>query len=782
MASNHLMSEEDVRQYFLQNNGIVRNTDIVNYFRFYLSDPHIRDEARVLFKSYVNKLSSVKTENGEKFLVLKRQYFHPIDGNGNGLPSVPPAFNQGQQAHSRSNFPSNHSQMVPNQIPYGGIPSGRISVSNLDPALPPPPHPPLQRSMSQKSLSQSHLYGSAYSLGSSNSNYNDPYLNYGNPIYPPPPAPPSIVGSNYSSSIPPSPYASNIQINYNPPMNSEYQMDYGLPPPPMNLLASPRRYPSPPSSSSLSSSGSSAARLPPPYRPPPPAARFSTGSNSAQQTSPYSQQSSSVSKNSIRNFPPRFSSPPGNFQNETATPAGPQYQCQRSLSVPGNLTPQQQQFEGPKYFEATNNLASPPPPVPPRSKRGTFSERSVKSMSVSMMEEMEESQQRTSNPNVHKEEEEDDGGFVRPERSSSMGGQGKGFAQLRRSRSEGPGIEGNAELFDNDKENLNIGGQSKSASFDTLATDESLQNGTCVNGNGNLDEQKISVKERLQKFNRIASESELTSGAAKMPSATRIRRENASKHDSVDYDTASLSSFGFGFAHMQPKEKEWILKASNCDYHALNKMAQENPSLVKRKDMNVSTALHWAAKHGNAELVKLLAGTFKSDINNKSNGGYTPLHLAAQFSRQDVYDILVNVYNADKNMRDHSGKKPMQYLVRQDATVSMDTFKKIKEKRRSTENRDRDSSFLRIGSLNVRVKKTTEAFGYFLGKSNSASNIERILHKSWGSADNLPEADGVEKDKDKQMMPPPAGNGIRRATSKANGKHTACGFGQEWKN
>jgi len=66
----------------------------------------------------------------------------------------------------------------------------------------------------------------------------------------------------------------------------------------------------------------------------------------------------------------------------------------------------------------------------------------------------------------------------------------------------------------------------------------------------------------------------------------------------------------------------------------------------------------------------------------------------------------------------------------------------LKEKRRSTEQRERDSnSFLRIGSLNVRVKKTTEAFGNFIGKSNSASNIERILNKKWGSTESLPETE-----------------------------------------
>lgn len=68
--------------------------------------------------------------------------------------------------------------------------------------------------------------------------------------------------------------------------------------------------------------------------------------------------------------------------------------------------------------------------------------------------------------------------------------------------------------------------------------------------------------------------------------------------------------------------------------------------------------------------------------------------------------------------------------------------------------------FLRIGSLNVRVKKTTEAFSNFLGVGSN-NNIQynnsnlvnhRVLqargsvpmssfdtiHKTWGSADNIP--------------------------------------------
>jgi len=58
---------------------------------------------------------------------------------------------------------------------------------------------------------------------------------------------------------------------------------------------------------------------------------------------------------------------------------------------------------------------------------------------------------------------------------------------------------------------------------------------------------------------------------------------------------------------------------------------------------------------------------------------------------------------------------------------------------------EKDLGFLRIGSLNVRVKRTTEAFSQFLGvatssnaaSSSSSSSGNEKIHKSWGSADNV---------------------------------------------
>ena len=78
----------------------------------------------------------------------------------------------------------------------------------------------------------------------------------------------------------------------------------------------------------------------------------------------------------------------------------------------------------------------------------------------------------------------------------------------------------------------------------------------------------------------------------------------------------------------------------------LAKMLMENPKLSRHRDFTCGyTGLHWACKHGNLDMVKLLAGTYQASVNVKSHGGYTPLHLAAQHNHQEVFDLLVQVGN-----------------------------------------------------------------------------------------------------------------------------------------
>ncbi|XP_032452023.1 ankyrin repeat domain-containing protein SOWAHA isoform X6 [Nasonia vitripennis] len=221
-----------------------------------------------------------------------------------------------------------------------------------------------------------------------------------------------------------------------------------------------------------------------------------------------------------------------------------------------------------------------------------------------------------------------------------------------------------------------------------------------------------------------------------------------------DDDRASVAS-----QLMDGKSREWLVRAAQGDYQALAKLAAEEPRLARTKDPSSGyTALHWGAKHGDENIVKLIAGTCKDwikSVNETSNGGYTPLHIALQFDHENIFNLLVQVYGANQDIRDYSGKKPRQYSVSQKAAVSQDTMRKIKARKKHAE---KDLGFLRIGSLNVRVKRTTEAFNQFLGvTTKTSSNNSEKIHKTWGSADNLP-AD--------KMMPPPKYAQIKKRRSR----------------
>ncbi|XP_051161668.1 uncharacterized protein LOC127281803 isoform X2 [Leptopilina boulardi] len=74
MATPSELSLEEIRKYLLENGGSVRNHDLVKYFKKFLTDPETRVEARNRFKEYVNILATIKNEEGEKYLMLKKKY------------------------------------------------------------------------------------------------------------------------------------------------------------------------------------------------------------------------------------------------------------------------------------------------------------------------------------------------------------------------------------------------------------------------------------------------------------------------------------------------------------------------------------------------------------------------------------------------------------------------------------------------------------------------------------------------------------------------------------
>ncbi|XP_028849015.1 ankyrin repeat domain-containing protein SOWAHC-like isoform X1 [Denticeps clupeoides] len=114
---------------------------------------------------------------------------------------------------------------------------------------------------------------------------------------------------------------------------------------------------------------------------------------------------------------------------------------------------------------------------------------------------------------------------------------------------------------------------------------------------------------------------------------------------------------------LDPVEKDWFCSAACARLAHLTQLLQQDPALANKKDfISGFTALHWAAKHGNTEMVRAMVDA-GADVNTKAHGGYTPLHIAALHGHRHVADLLVEAYGAKRNVRDYSGRFAAYYLT-----------------------------------------------------------------------------------------------------------------------
>nr|KAF6347443.1 sosondowah ankyrin repeat domain family member A [Pipistrellus kuhlii] len=119
---------------------------------------------------------------------------------------------------------------------------------------------------------------------------------------------------------------------------------------------------------------------------------------------------------------------------------------------------------------------------------------------------------------------------------------------------------------------------------------------------------------------------------------------------------------------LEPAEHEWLVRAAGGRWsHQLHGLLLRDRGLAAKPDfMSGYTALHWAAKSGDREMVLQLVqvsglGGAPVDLNARSRGGYTPLHLAALHGREEVAALLVGL-GAQVAVRDHSGRRAHHYL------------------------------------------------------------------------------------------------------------------------
>ncbi|KAM6984540.1 ankyrin repeat domain-containing protein SOWAHA [Tautogolabrus adspersus] len=119
---------------------------------------------------------------------------------------------------------------------------------------------------------------------------------------------------------------------------------------------------------------------------------------------------------------------------------------------------------------------------------------------------------------------------------------------------------------------------------------------------------------------------------------------------------------------LEHSEHEWLVKCAAGHWSQVYGLLLRDNQLAEKRDfMSGFTALHWAAKNGNSEmLVKIIdlskQGGVDVDINARTHGGYTPLHIAALHDQEYILAMLVGEFGADPSIRDNCGKKAYHYL------------------------------------------------------------------------------------------------------------------------
>lgn len=115
-------------------------------------------------------------------------------------------------------------------------------------------------------------------------------------------------------------------------------------------------------------------------------------------------------------------------------------------------------------------------------------------------------------------------------------------------------------------------------------------------------------------------------------------------------------------------EHEWLVKCASGHWSQVYGLLLRDHQLAEKRDfISGFTALHWAAKCGNSEmLVKIIdisrQGGVHVDVNARTHSGYTPLHIAALHNQEYIMAVLVGEYRANVGIRDNRGKKAHHYL------------------------------------------------------------------------------------------------------------------------
>ncbi len=120
--------------------------------------------------------------------------------------------------------------------------------------------------------------------------------------------------------------------------------------------------------------------------------------------------------------------------------------------------------------------------------------------------------------------------------------------------------------------------------------------------------------------------------------------------------TFSLTTFSqmSGFSE---KEKAFFDAAVEGNKMKVMKGIFEDGVGINTRGKYYETALHWAARYGNYEVVELLVGQ-GADVNAIDQKDITPLHLAMLYGHYEIADYLIS-YGANPEAYDYNGMRPV---------------------------------------------------------------------------------------------------------------------------
>ena len=115
---------------------------------------------------------------------------------------------------------------------------------------------------------------------------------------------------------------------------------------------------------------------------------------------------------------------------------------------------------------------------------------------------------------------------------------------------------------------------------------------------------------------------------------------------------------------MAEATKEFIKAVKTGDLAKVRALLDGDEGLLGVRDTDGSTALHYAAWKGHAEIAAFLlsSGCDVQCQNTNEHWGTTPLHAAAHANRPAIVELLIQA-GADVNAKDLHGMTPLHHTT-----------------------------------------------------------------------------------------------------------------------